>query len=1037
MDIARYAIRKPVNVWLLILACLVGGLFAYFNLERLEDPEFTIKEAVVTTIYPGASAEQVEREVSDVLESAVQQLTQLKRVRTTSRPGYSELRVEILERYSSEEIPQIWDELRRKINDTAATLPPGAQAPVVNDDFGDVFGLYYAMTGEGLTRTELHEAAKSLRRGLLPVEGVGKVEIAGAIEERFVVEIPQARLAALRISPEEIAGALADAETELHAGGLRSADLHLRIAPGGAFDSLQALRTLPVGRGDARVLLGDIADIRREFAERPAQIVRYDGEEALTIGIAGLPSVNIVDVGAAVDEALAGLEPTLPLGVVLHPIYQQADVVDEAVTGFAINVATSLAIVIGVLCLVMGWRAGVIIGTVLLLTVGGTLLAMYMLGLQLERVSLAALVIAMGMLVDNAVVICDGMQVRLRQGRAALRAASESVRATQWSLLGATIIGILAFAGIGLSQDTTGEFLFSLFSVILISLLLSWVLAITVVPLFGYWWLADRDARARDDTGSGSEDHDEGDSPYQGKVYDRFRSVLDRRLGKAGLTVALAAVLTVGCVIGFGFLPQSFFPPASTPMAFVDINTRQGSDIRATDAAAREVERYLAEEFPDVRNQVTFVGQGASRFMLTYAPAMPDSAFAQIILLVDDADVLEDMLVRFNDEAPARFPDLRMHAARLMFGGSSEARVEARFSGPSPQVLREIAGRAETIFRDTPMLENVHHDWGERELVLRPRLDLQRMAEAGLGRQDIASALAMATEGVPLAVVREGDEQRQVLVRAPEDERPEAEAILDRLAWSAGAGRYIPIAQVADGVDVVQEDAAIQRRDRVRTIAVQAEPVVGVEASDAHAHVRDAIEDMPLPPGYTLTWGGEFESAGDAQTALMQTLLLPYLGMILVTVLLFARVRQPLVIWLAVPMSICGVTLGLALSGQPFGFVALLGLLSLTGLLIKNAIVLVEEIDRRLGEGGSGRAAIVEATTSRLVPVTMAAGTTVLGMVPLLFDDLFASLAVTIMGGLAFATVLTLVVVPCLYLLICRVPREDDTRADDRREGTA
>lgn len=1023
MEIARYAIRHPVNVWLLILACLVGGVFAYFNLERLEDPEFTIKEAIVTTIYPGASAEQVELEVSDVLESAVQQLTQLKRVRTTSRPGYSELRVEILERYSSEEIPQIWDELRRKINDTAASLPPGVQAPVVNDDFGDVFGLYYAMTGDGLTRTELHEAAKTLRRGLLPVEGVGKVEIAGAIEERFVVEIPQARLAALRIAPEEIAGALADAETELHAGGLRSDDLYLRVAPGGAFDSLQALRTLPVGRGDARITLGDIAQIRREFAERPAQIIRHDGREALTIGIAGLPSVNIVDVGKAVDAALAQLEPTLPLGVELHPIYQQADVVDEAVTGFAINVAMSLAIVIGVLCLVMGWRAGVIIGTVLLLTVGGTLLAMYLLGLQLERVSLAALVIAMGMLVDNAVVICDGMQVRLRQGRSAMRAASESVRLTQWSLLGATIIGILAFAGIGLSQDTTGEFLFSLFSVILISLLLSWVLAITVVPLLGYWWLASKDARERDDEDTGDE---AGDSPYQGRFYDRFRGVLDGRLGRAGLTVTLATVLTIGCVIGFGFLPQSFFPPASTPMAFVDINTRQGSDIRATDAAVREVEAYLAEEFPDVRSRVSFVGQGASRFMLTYAPAMPDSAFAQIVLLVDDADVLDDMLTRLNREAGGRFPELRVHAARLMFGGASEARVEARFSGPSGATLRALAARAEAILRDSPMLENVHHDWGERELVLRPRLDLQRMAEAGLGRQDIAQALTMATEGVPLAVVREGDAQRQVLLRAPEDERPAPEDLLDRLAWSAGASAYVPIGQVADRVDVVQEDAAIQRRDRVRTIAVQAEPVVGVEASDAHAEIRDAVEAMPLPPGYTLTWGGEFESSGDAQTALMQTLLLPYLGMILVTVLLFARVRQPVVIWLVVPMSICGVTIGLAIAGQPFGFVALLGLLSLTGLLLKNAIVLVEEIDRQMAEGGNGRAAIVEATTSRLVPVTMAAGTTVLGMVPLLFDDLFASLAVTIIGGLAFATVLTLVVVPCLYLLIFKVPRDKD-----------
>ncbi|MBS7455545.1 efflux RND transporter permease subunit [Coralloluteibacterium stylophorae] len=1031
MDIARYSIRHPVNVWLLVLVCLVGGLFAYFNIERLEDPEFTIKEAIVTTIYPGASAEEVETEVSDVLEGAVQQMAQLKEVRTQSMAGYSEMRIEIRDSFRSEDIPQIWDELRRKINDAQGQLPPGAQPSTVNDDFSDVYGIYYALTGDGLTRSELNEVAKDLRRGLITVDGVGQVEIAGAVDEQFVISIPQARLAALRIAPEEIAGAIGDADRELYAGGLRSGDLFLRVSPTGAYDSIEAIRQLPVGRGESRVVLGDIATVSREPVERPNQLIRWDGREAITIGIAGLPSVNIVDVGANVDRALKQFEGRIPLGVELHPIYQQPQVVDEAVSGFALNVGESLAIVIAVLCLVMGWRAGVIIGAILLLTVGGTLLAMYMLGLELERVSLAALIIAMGMLVDNAVVICDGMQVRLRQGMSALRAASESVRLTQWSLLGATIIGILAFAGIGLSQDTTGEFMFSLFMVILISLLLSWVLAVSVVPLFGYRWLVTGDQRREDGDGDGDgEDRDGGaESPYQGRIYDRFRGIVGRSLAHRGLTVGAAALLTVLCVVGFGFLPQSFFPPSSTPMAFIDVETRQGSDIRATSDALARVEDYVRETFPEIQHRVSFVGQGASRFMLTYAPETPEPSYGQIIVLVEEADVLEDILDRFNTEAPERFPDLQLHGERVVFGSNPEARVEARFSGPSYEELRRLSAQAQRIMKADGGLVNVRDDWRQREIVLRPQLDLRRMADAGMSRQDVAQALAMATAGVQVSVLRDGDEQRPLMLRAPDAERADADELPRRLVWSSGAQRYVPLAQVADGVEAVQQEALIHRRDRERTIAVRGEPAVGLQANEAHRRIKEEIEAMQLPPGYSMQWGGEYEESGDAQSALMSTLALPYLGMLLVTVLLFARVRQPVVIWLVVPMAICGVTIGLAVSGQPFGFVALLGLLSLTGLLLKNAIVLVEEIDRQIDEGVPRHTAVVEATTSRLVPVTMAAGTTVLGMVPLLFDALFASMAVTIMGGLAFATVLTLVVVPCLYALFFRVHGDETAEA--------
>lgn len=1025
MDIARYSINNPVNTWLLILICLVGGVFAYLDIERLEDPAFVIKEAVVMTPYPGASAEEVEREVSDVLERAVQQMPQLGEVRTRSMAGLSEMRIEILDTYRGPQIPQIWDELRRRIGDARGDLPPGAYAPIVNDNFGDVFGIYYAITGDGLTRTELYEAAKALHRGLRPVEGVGQIEIAGMVQEQFLVEIPQASLEARRIAPEEIALALDDAQSELHAGGVPGDGLFLRISPSGAFDSLESLRALAVGSGDARVRLGDIADIRRVFEERPSHTVFHDGREAVTIGIAGLPSVNIVEVGANVDAALERLMAQMPIGIELHPIYDQPQVVDDEVGSFVFNLFLSLAIVIAVLCVVMGVRAGLVIGAIVLLSVGGTLVVMNLLGLELERVSLAALIIAMGMLVDNALVICDGIQVRMKQGRSAMVAASRSVQATRWALLGATVIGILAFAGIGLSQDSTGEFMFSLFVVIAVSLLLSWILAVTVLPMLAYRYLATDEERARDDDAG---DESDGGSVFQGKLFQRFRRVMDWTLDRARLTVAVAAAITLACAVGFGFLPQSFFPPASTPIGFVDINTRAGSDVRATSEAAREVDAYIRETF-DVAGTLTLVGQGATRFILTYGPAMPDAAYAQVMVMVDDADDLDAILSQINREAAERFPDLEVHGERLVFGAATEARIEARFSGDSPEVLRGLSARAQAVMRGGDLL-NVRDDWRQRELLLRPRLDPARMAEAGVTRQDVAQALMTATDGIQLAVFRDEDELRPVLLRVPESERVDAGGLLDRAIWASLSQRYVRLSDVADGVEAVQVEANIQRRDRQRVISVRGEPHIGEEASMARQRIVDGIEAIELPPGYTLAWGGEHEESSDAQGALFGTLLMPYLAMILITVLMFARVRQPLLIWALVPMSICGVTVGLAISGFPFGFVALLGLISLTGLLLKNAIVLVEEIDRQIAEGVPRRTAIVEGTTSRLSPVVLLCATTLAGMVPLLPDPLFGSMAVSIMGGLLFATVLTLLVLPALYALFFKIGADETVERD-------
>lgn len=1017
MDLARYAIGKPVNIWVLVLICLIGGVLAYFEMGRLEDPEFTIKEAIVTVQYPGATALEVEQEVTEPLESAIQELSEVKEIRSRSMVGLAEIRVEIQDRYSGEQLDQIWDQLRNKIGDAQQKLPPGLDPPLVNDDFGDVYGIFFALTGDGLTLKELHEVAKDLRRGLITAEGVGQVEIAGVREERILVEVDQARLAALRLSPQELVAALADADAAVESGGVRAGEFFVHIRPTGAFDSLDALRALPVGQGQQSVDLGSIATIKRDYAERPRQIIRHNGEPALTLGISGISGSNIVEVGRSVEAKLESMQHLMPLGAELHPLYQQHSIVNESVNSFALNVFLSVAIVVGVLCLAMGVRAGVIIGAVLFLTVLGTLLVMWLAGIELERISLGALIIAMGMLVDNAVVVCDGMLIEKQRGKSILEASRKTLQQTQWSLLGATIIGILAFAGIGLSQDTTGEFLFSLFFVIATSLLLSWLLALLVVPLFGYYLLERKGDRQEDD-------ESDADEAYSGPIYNRYRRIAGSVLAHPWLTLGILVVLTVLSVLGFSRVPQSFFPPSSTPIFYVNLFLPQGTHIRETSRTAEDVEGYL-KKLEGVKDVSTFVGSGASRFMLTYAPEQPNPALMHFLVRTEEPDVIAGLVHEVNQTLPGRYPSADVAAAQFMFGPNAEAKLEARISGPDPEELRRLSAEGQRILHEQGNVFNIRDDWRAPVPVLRPRLALDRLADAGLTRQQVSQALSVASEGQQVSVFRERDELIPILLRATPEDRVEPGDLMQRLVWSAASSRYVPLAQVADGIEATTEESMIRRYGRERTIAVRAEPRDGENTNVAFERIRPLMEGIELPTGYTLEWGGDHEQSSDAQQALASTLAVPYLAMVLVTVLLFAKVRQPLMIWLVVPMALCGVTLGLLVTGQPFGFMALLGLLSLTGMLIKNAVVLVDEIDRQIADEVPRLTAIVEASASRLRPVMMAAGTTVLGMVPLLFDPFFANMAVTIMGGLGFATLLTLLAVPCLYLLFMRVKPEE------------
>lgn len=1007
MQVALYSIRQPVTTWLLMLACLLGGLWGFNSIGRLEDPAFSIKVATVATAYPGATAEEVAREVTEPLESAIQQMGEVDTITSTNSPGFSLIEVEMKSIYDGTALPAIWTDLRAKVGDAAAGLPSAAGTPVVNDGFGDVFGIYFAVTTEGYSDAERYDIGRFLRRELLTVDGVADVTLGGMPEEAIFVEPTLAMTVNQHVSPTGIATAIGDADSLTPAGTLLGERIRTRLMQPEGNDSVEEIAGLTVGLGDGEIAsIFDIATVYRDRVDQPDVIIRHDGVEAFTLAVAGLSTENIVDVGKAVDAHLKQLEDRLPVGVDLHPIYQQHVVVEASSNAFLVNLAMSVAIVIVVLALAMGWRAALAVGVTLLLTVVGTIFFMAILGIEMERISLGALIIAMGMLVDNALVVAEGMQVDMQHGKSAEEAAVDTASKTQVPLLGATVIAIMAFAGIGLSPDATGEFLFSLFAVIGISLLLSWVLALTVTPYIGS--LVFRRG-AEGDAGA-----------YDGILFRAYRGTLQLALRTRWLVVVLLIGITVACYAGFGQVRQQFFPDSNTPLFLAHYKVTQGTDITATADGLKAAEDWLLEQ-PEVVSVMTFAGRGAARFLLTYQGEDPNTSYGHLIIRTDTRDQIPDLRARLDAFALQAMPEAEFRTERLVFGPGGGSPIEVRFSGTDPAVLRHLAGEA--MARLDAASDNVMHlrtDWRERELVIQPGYADDRAQAAGINREDVANALRFASEGITAGTYREGDRLIPITVR---ESRTDPVPFIDQVIFSSTSGSFVPVEQAIDGLQANWQDTLIHRRDRVQTITVQADIPPHRTAAEVFAEVQATIEDMELPRGYGFEWGGEHESSGDANESLGKQLPLSLIVMVAISVLLFNAVRQPLIIWLLVPMSVNGVALGLLGTGFPFTFTALLGLLSLSGMLIKNGIVLVEEIDLERKAGRDLEDAIVTASVSRLRPVALAAATTILGMAPLLSDAFFVSMAITIMGGLAFATVLTLIAAPVLYRLMFRPQR--------------
>ena len=1011
MNLAELCFRKKTVTVCLAAALAVAGVRSYFGLGRLEDPAFTIRSAQIVTSYPGATASEVAARVTDPIETAVQRLGRVKHVTSTSSPGCSIVTVELRDDLAGDELPQVWNELRHKVSDVQGELPQGCAPPVVNDDYGDVYGVFYAISGDGYTPAELKEHAKLLRRELLLCEDVAKIDILGDRRQIVSLEIPRVKIAALGLTPEKIAAALAGHTTPSDAGNLRVGDKYIRLDLVPDVTSLDGLDDVLVADG---VYLGDVCTFRFDYADPPSVLVRRNGKPCLALGISTKKDGNVITMGRAVERRMRELLPTTPIGIEVDVISHQATSVETAVGGFVANLVESVLLVIAVLLFTMGLRAGLVIGGILVLTVLGTVWVMDLCGLIFERISLGAFIIALGMLVDNAIVITEAVLVAGRQGRSRKDAAIAVVRQTQWALLGGTAIAVLSFAPIGAAQNATGEYCRSLFLVIAIALLLSWVLAVTVTPLLAAWGLEEKGKRKKEEGRSAD--------PYGGVFFRGYRRALEWCIDNRWLTLLALVCLLVASVAGFARVKRNFFPDSTRPQFMVHVWMPEGTFITKTDQRVAKVSAFI-EKLDGVTGVSSFTGQGALRFLLTYSPEEPNAAYGLLLVDVADGDAMAELMRRIESAAPALVPDAEVSCQRFVLGPGDSHKIQMRILGPDPQKLRAFGDAALAILRADGRLKDVQSDWRNRAELVEPVVSEERAAKLGLSRSDVARAFRLATDGVSVGTYQLGDEALPIVLRAKKDERDTLSGVNAAWAWSSSRGISVPLAQVVDRERLTSEERRLKRRDRTPCLTVMANPSEGETAASAFARVRPALDAFAarLPAGYRAEYGGEYEDAKEANEKLSPSFLPLAVAMAFIVLMLFDSVKKTLVIVLTLPLIVVGVVAGLLTFGQPFGFMALLGFLSLVGMQVKNAIVLMDEIGANQARGLGAYQAVVEAGVSRLRPVANASLTTVLGMIPLLTDAFYVAMAVTIMVGLAFATVLTMVVIPVNYALVFRI----------------
>jgi multidrug efflux pump len=996
---------RELTLFFLVVVAL-GGVAAFFQLGQREDPDFTFRAMVIRTLWPGATAEQVDRQITDRIEKKLQETPYYKWTRTHSKPGESLIILELLDTAAPKEVPEIWYQVRKKLGDIRHTLPPEALGPFYNDEFGDVFGSIYAFTADGFTLSELRDYVERVRQELLRLPNVAKIELIGVQDDKIFVELSSMKLAALGIDAQAIGQALAAQNALVAPGSVETRESSVALRVTGQLDSVRAVSDLLLRAGGQTIRLGDIARVERGYADPPVATMRFRGREGIGLAVSMTRNGDVLKLGADLKREMARLRGELPVGIEFEQVSDQPAVVKDSVGEFMRALGEAVAIVLAVSFLSLGVRTGLVVALTIPLVLAATFLGMRWFGIDLHRISTGALIIALGLLVDDAMIAVEMMARKLEEGWDKLRAATFAYSSTAFPMLSGTLITVAGFLPIATAQSTTGEYTFGIFAVTTMALLISWVAAVTATPFIGAWLLKEHKADAHD--------------LFDTRFYRRLRAVIEWCIGHRKTVIAATAGALVLGAAGMGLTEKQFFPSSNRTELMVELWLPEGASIRASEREARRVEALL-EKNADVASTVSYIGNGSPRFFLSLDQHLFRANFAQVIVLTKDIAARERVVAVLREAMATDFPGVRGRVIRVPLGPPVNYPVQFRVTGDDPAQLKAIAERVAERVRANPHTFDVHTDWGDKVLALRVEVDQDKARALGVSSASVSRSLAAVVSGVTLGQFRENDRLIDVVLRAPAAERGRLDTLGELTVPTAG-GRSVPLEQVAS-VSEVLEEPIIWRRSRSLTLTVRADIVDGAQAPDVTVAIEPALADLraALPAGYRIEPGGAFEENVKAQASIAAGMPFAVALMLAMLMLQLKSFSRSFMVVLTAPLGIIGVALALLVFRQPFGFVAMLGAIALSGMIMRNTVILVDQIEQDTASGLPVWEAIREATVRRFRPIALTAAAAVLAMIPLTRSVLWGPMAYTIMGGLIVATVLTLLFVPALYAAWFRV----------------
>ena len=1013
-NLSAWAVAHPAVVLFLIIVFSVAGLVSYFSLGRAEDPSFSIKTMVITSTWPGATSQEMQDQVADKVEKRLQELELFDFVRTYTRPGVSVIQVQLKDTAQPNEVEDAWYQVRKKLNDSRPTLPQGVQGPFFNDEYGDVYSAIYMLSSEDVSLAKLKDYAEIVRQRLLRTEGVAKVDIVGERHQRIFIEFSHRKLATLGITPQAIFDSVARQNAVTPAGTIETSADRIDVRVTGAFKGEAAIAEVPIEAGGASFRLGDIATIKRGYEDPPESVVRHNGSEAVGVVVAMTKGTNVLELGNRLKDAIADAKAEIPTGVEIDQITDQPRVVDESVSEFLRSFIEALAIVLVVSFLSLGWRSGLVVATSVPLVLAIVLVVMNVAGLNLDRITLGSLIIALGLLVDDAIIAVEMMVVKMEQGWSRIRAAAFAWDSTAFPMLTGTLVTAVGFLPVGIARSTAGEYAGNIFWIVGLALVVSWIVAVFFTPYVGVKLLPNFNNR-----GAG---HD-GDAIYDTRLYRALRRAVGWAVRFRWVVIASTLASFGAAIVAFTQVQQQFFPTSSRPELFIEIRMPEGTSIGVTEAAAKKAEALIKGD-PDVAYYTTYIGEGSPRFFLALNPVLPNESFALIVMMTKDAEARERLKARLEGlVAQNVIPEARLRIDRLNFGPPIGFPVQFRVLGPDGESVRAVADKVRGAMRANPNTRDVQFDWNEQKKSIRLEVDQDRARSLGLTPQDIAQTLGTLLSGYTVTEYKEGIELVPVVARAVPEERLGLASFED-LTIPTRSGAAVPVSQVAR-VHYEFEEPILWRRNRDVVLTVRSDIAAGVQAPDVTAEIQPAIDAIAatLPPGMRIEAGGAVEESAKANAALFKIFPLMFIAMLTILMVQLQRFSTLLLVFLTAPLGLIGASFSLLAFDAPFGFNALLGLIALAGMIMRNTVILVDQIDVDVASGLSRWDAIIESTVRRSRPLVLTAMAAILAMIPLSRSVFWGPMAITMMGGLLVATILTLLFLPALYAAWFRVRR--------------